>query len=854
MIGFRRSMRTILLAPLATFLLAFASSAAEPLVSDRASYESDVVPFLEKHCFSCHGPEKQKGDLRLDDLEIDFADTSTLSHWIEVMDNINLGEMPPEDEPVPAVDEISAVAGWIASEIRHAEQVARSTGGRVMIRRLNRTEYANTVRDLLHLDFLPGEGPLDVLPPDGALDGFDKVSKALLLDPSLMNQYFDVAEIVADKAVVTGPPPVPTRTNRMEYENISGGIEYIKHGRDTIVTEDGLITMNQGMRSDENLRHPWSDKLIPMRGTYRLRLRVGADPGERGEPLYIRISRSGDGDIWSGKVTGTIEEPQVIEVTRAFDVPGSDEIQVRFENPQSFSRVNYFYTDTRKRADDAIKEGRGSEGGRIRARNFAEGMIGQSRPEPESFDTSGYARLFFDWIELEGPIYEQWPPKSTDALFSKVSIDDAETLDREEALNRAREIFGELLPRAFRRPVREEEIDRIVEVVRAEQEAGEPFPESVRAGIIATLCSPSFLLLFESLDDPEEDIRPLDDYEIASRLSYYLWSSMPDEELFSLAESGKLSDPKVRAAQVDRMLSDPKAEAMIDGFASQWLKAGEFDRFDVDSRLYRDYFAVENGGLNEAVNREPLAFFREILENDLSALQFLDADWTMANETVARWYGIPGVSGSNFQRVALPSDSGRGGLVAMAAVHKWGSDGNRTKPVERGKYLLEVLFNDPPPPPPPNVDEVEPNVQGENLTVRQRLDKHREIESCRACHARIDPYGLALENFNVVGKWRTKQDGERGYWPDEAVIDPSGTFPNGRAFENIDEFRDGLVEQSDRFLRGLSEKMLTYALGRGIEPTDRGLVDGLIETMKANEHTFRSLIHGIVESDTFVQK
>ncbi len=821
----------------------------ERLVADKDTFESAVVPFFEKHCYVCHGPDKEKGDLRLDTLPVDFSDTSALGHWIEVMDNINLGDMPPEDEPVPSIEELGLVTQWIASEIRHAEKMARSTGGRVMIRRLNRTEYSNTVRDLLGVEFLPGEGPADLLPPDGALDGFDKLSKALLLDPSLMSQYFEVASLVADKAIVTGPPPVPTRKNRMEYENISGGIEYIKKGRDVVVKEDGLISMNSGMRSDEMLRHPWNDKLIPVRGNYTVRLRVGADQGDRGEPLYITISRRGDGQIWSGPITGTLTSPQIIEVTRAYDVPGGGEISVGFVNPESFGRVNYFSSDNRKRAEEAIKEGRGTEGGRIRARNFAEGMIGQGRPEPASFETDGFPRLFFDWIEMEGPLYEQWPPRSTELLLPKgVGEPEVETMDY------AREIFAELLPRAFRRPVADEEVDRILGVVASEREAGENFPEAIKSGIIATLCSPSFLLLFEAGGATENEMRELDEYEIATRLSYFLWSSMPDEELSGLAAGGKLSDPSTRLAQVDRMLADPRAEALSDGFAAQWLKAGEFDRFEVDNQLYKEFHSVMNSGLNAAINEEPIAFFGEIMANDLSVLNFLSSDWTMANESLARWYDIPGIKGDTFQRVALPADSRRGGLISMAAVHKWGSDGNRTKPVERGKYVLEVLFNDPPLPPPPNVDEVEPNVQGENLTVRQRLDKHREIESCRACHARIDPYGLALENFNVVGKWRTKQDGERSRWPDDALIDASGTFPNGRPFATVEEFREGLVNQSDRFLRGLSEKMLTYALGRGVEATDRGSIDSLVVTMKRNDHTFRSLIRGIVESDVFAKK
>ncbi|MDF1752780.1 MAG: DUF1592 domain-containing protein [Verrucomicrobiales bacterium] len=830
----------------AVFICGIVSLSAQPIVKDTDSFESQVKPFFEKHCIACHGPDKQKGKLRLDTLPLDFGDHEAAGKWIEVMDNINLGEMPPEDEPIPEVDEIAPVAKWIALELRHAEKVNRGTGGRVLLRRLSRTEYANTVRDLFNVEFLPKEGPLDLLPPDGTLDGFDKVSKALLLDPSLMAQYFDIAEVVANKSIITGPPPVPTRKNRMEYEATTGGIEYIKHSRTTEVTPEAIISKSSGMRSDHMLRHPWNDKLIPIRGNYTMRLRVGADPGARGEPLHIKITRTGDGDLWAGKVEGTIEKPQIIELTRPFNVEGSSEIQVRIENGLDFQRVNYLYSDLNKRADAAIKSGDATSGGRIRARMGAEGMIGQSRPHPDSIDTSDWPRVMFDWIELEGPLYSQWPPKSTETIFYK-GLD--ESIFNEDY---ARGIFDRLLPRAFRRPVEKPEVDRILSIVTSELKAGQDFPEAIKSGVIATLCSPSFLLHFEKA--ASDDVRPLNDYEIANRLSYFLWSSMPDEELFELAAAGVLRDSATRDKQVERMLSDPKAKAFTEGFAVQWLKASEFDRFDIDMGLYRNYYSFENAGLNDAINAEPIEFFREILKTDKSALNFLDSDWTMANEDLARWYGIPDVNGKDFRPVKLPAETHRGGLTTMAAVHKWGSDGNRTKPVERGKYILEVLFNDPPLPPPPNVGEVEPNVQGDHLTVRQRLDKHRSIESCAACHRGIDPYGLALENFNVIGQWRTKQDGERGHWPKEAVIDPTGKLPNGVAFNNVEEYRSALYQQSDRFLRGLSEKMFTYALGRGVEPGDRGTIENLVTEMKANGETFRSLIKGIVKTEAFTVK
>ncbi|WP_253158317.1 DUF1592 domain-containing protein [Stieleria tagensis] len=842
----------LLLAPVGLFS---AASAAETPASDRD--RAGISTLVQTYCIDCHGPDLQESDLRLDTLPLDLKDPQSAAKWVEVMDNLNLGEMPPEGEPKPPVELTEQVVDWIAKELKHSATMANGTGGRVLMRRLNRKEYANIVRDLLRVDFLPGEGPADLLPPDGKMNGFDTVSKALLLDPSLMEKYFDVAAAVADKAIVTGPPPVPTRRNRMEYEDITGGIEYIKHVRDTIMVENGIISLSHGMRSDQNLRHPWNDQLIPVRGRYRVRVRVGADPKDR-EQLYIRISRGGDGDLYFGKVPGTLQKPEVIEIERAFDVPGSDEIGIQFEDAPGFGRVNYHYSNTRKQAAAELEAGNAKRAGRIRAQLFAQGFPNQGRQEPDTRTTDHLPRVLFDWIEVEGPLYDQWPPKSTETLFHR-GLDESEF-----DLQYAREIFARLLPRAFRRPVDAIEVERIVGIVDGEMQHGANFPAALQSGIVAMLCSPAFLLVAELDHDqnPSQAIetklvaatRRLNPHELAFRLSLFLWSSIPDAPLRSNADDGTLNDPDVLLQQVRRMLADPRSQALVDGFARQWLKADEFDRFAIDQNLYRDFYRTQNAGLNEAINAEPIEFFAQVLRNGENVLDFLDSDWTMANETLARYYGIPDVQGDDFVRVALPKSTHRGGLATMAALHKWGSDGNRTKPVERGKYLLDVLFNDPPKPPPPNVGEVEPNVKGEQLTVRQRLDQHRSIPACASCHRTIDPYGLALENFSVTSRWRTKQDGERPWWPDEAIIDATGTLPNGVAFTTVEQFRAALRDQGDRFLRGLAEKMFTYALGRIVEPADHATIDTLVQRMKSQDHTLNSLIEGIVLSDAFLTK
>ncbi|WP_339742129.1 DUF1592 domain-containing protein [uncultured Rubinisphaera sp.] len=821
-------------------------SLSKPALSDPGTYQTHVSKLLSNHCIACHGADLQEGDLRLDTHKADFSDSQSLATWVEVMDRMNLGEMPPADEPQPTPESAEIITDWIATEIQYASTLAKGTGGRELMRRLSRTEYANAVRDLLKVEFVSGEGPLDLLPPDGSLNGFDKVSKALMVDPSLMETYFDVAQVIADKAIQTGPPPVPTRRNRMEYETISGGIEYIKDSRTTIVTDDGIITMSQGMRSDEMLRHPWNNELIPVRGRYRLRVRLGADPKDR-EALYIRIHRSGEGDLYLGKVPGTLTEPEIIEIEQDFDVSGGKEIGIEFQDSPSFGTVNYHFTDLQRTSEKASAEGNSKLAGRIRAQMGAQGFPNQGRIEPDSRTTEHMPRIFFDWIELEGPLYDQWPPKSTETIFTRGLNESGFNLTY------AHEIFKTLLPRAYRRPVQDVEIESILNVVNSELEYGETFPDAIKSGIVAMLCSPSFLLINELVPETNER-EELDQYEIATRLSLFLWSSIPDDELFRKARNGKLESKEALLAEVQRMLANERSSALVNGFARQWLKADEFDKFAVDRNLYREYYQTSNAGLNEAVNQEPLEFFREILRKDKSLLNFLNSDWTMANETLARYYGIEGVTGNQFTSVSLPAESHRGGLTTMAAVHKWGSDGNRTKPVERGKYILDVLFNDPPKPPPPNVGEVEPNVQGELLTVRQRLDQHRTIAACASCHRKIDPYGLALENFNVIGQWRVKQDGERPWWPDEAKIDASGTLPNGTHFETVEEFRSALAEQEERFLRGLSEKLFTYALGRVVEPSDRQTIDELVSRVQNNDYTLRSLIEGIVVSEEFLTK
>lgn len=824
-----------------------ADNKAGKTVSDLATFTKTVKPFLQQHCIDCHGDKKAKAKLRLDNLEPEFLSRASAAKWIEVMDQLNLGQMPPEEKPRPAIEQLATVAEWIAKELRAAERQQRSSGGRVLLRRMNRAEYANTMRDLLGVRFLPGESPLDLLPPDGTAEGFDKVATALMLDSSLLENYFEVATRIANDALVDGPPEFPTKTMRYELEDTAKNraIDYLCAARGIECRENDIMLMQGSTRSYGVMKYGNTRKEIPTTGMYRIRVRAWGTKGEDGEPVIMRMRQNHpEADRQILIETTVTDEPKIYEIIVARD-PKCGEYNVSIVNESGFERSSRVGSTLLREQERTGKAGDFEKTLRLQSRQQLEALT-RGQPMAETADTSKLRKLYVDWIECEGPLYEQWPPKSHETVLfrGKDAKQDAEYVTA---------IFSRFMTRAFRRPATDAEVARIAKLVNDEIADGASFNDGIRVGLAAVLCSPKFLYLVEpssTPDLPAVEPRALNNWELATRLSYFLWSSMPDDELFDLARSGRLNDRDELVRQVNRMIADDKAEGFVQGFGSQWLKTDSFLAFAPDERLYRDF----NDKLGKAMVGEALAFFKEVLRKDESVRAFIDSDWTMVNAVLAKFYGIPGVKGDHFRRVPLPANAHRGGILGMAGVAMAGSDGVRTKPVSRGVYVREVLFNDPPLPPPPNAGEVEPNIKGEKLTVRQRLIQHQQIESCAACHKRIDCYGLALENFNAIGQWRTEQDGENFRRGNSPAIDASGTLPNGKAFASFDEFKGLLLEQEERFARGLSEKMLIYAMGRPMEPTDRTLVTSLVNEMSKNKMTLRSLIHAIVTSKTFLQK
>lgn len=850
------------------WLVLFILSCSSPASAD--DRHQIVRSFLSKHCCTCHGEKKQESDLRLDTLRTDFDSASVAEMWTEVMDTLNRGEMPPQEQPRPDSMIQQQVVRWIAGELREARKRRAGRGQHVLMRRLNRDEYANTIRDLFQIEFLPGENPADLLPPDGEFEGFRKVGSALMLDSSLLDSYYEAARRVARLAIASGPPKYPTHLSHFEMEDMArkgSGFTYVCGHGGCECGENDVRLLTGNTRTSRGLLYPGTEQMVPVKGWYTIRVRASADPGDEDEPVRMFVERQNgrEGRLMEVDVTAPRNAPQVYAVTLPLDalteargvymkvgiVNGAKRLQPhQITQPEKAISVGIpdFFT-FEKAMKEAASAGNHAESLRIAARRRSEGWTGSTRPGMGLLDPTPLRKLYIDWFEIEGPLYDQWPPRSHQKIYFR-----NENITKD--LNYARAVFERFMTKAFRRPVRSNEVDRVLGLVSEELERGLSFDDAIRLGITYTLTAPSFLYLIEPADDGQN--RPLDGYELASRLSYFLWSSMPDDRLFELAAEGRLHEPATLTREADRLIDDPRSRALVDGFAAQWLKTGEFLEFTPDQKIYAGFYRQYDPQLRESMDDEPLAFFEEILRHDLSVMNFIDSQFVVVNKPLADFYGLPAAGPFNsrsaeleFRRIELPDDSPRGGLLGQAGIHLRGSDGVRTKPVNRGVYVREVFFNDPPDPPPPNVGEVEPNIEGEHLTVRDRLLQHQQIEACASCHRGIDAYGLALENFDVTGAWRDRQNGEEFRGNNTPPINASGTLPNGHSFADFEEFKVLLLAQQDRFRRALCEKLFLYALGRPVTYADRDTIEEIAARMAENGDTLRAAIRALILTEAF---
>ncbi len=863
----------------ALLLFSTAANAAPQDATPRAEpneYRAIAQPFLKNNCLRCHGEKTAKAGFRIDLLGSDFSKPTVAEHWKEVVDRINAGEMPPEGSPRPDVTQAAAFVGWVNKQLDEVQRAAKSAGGRIPMRRLNRDEYANSVRDLLKLDENSVRPLVEEFPADGKAEGFDRLGVALFFDQTQIERSLAVAQKIASLAIVTEPPKVNRRVSRLDelrrrpppdrVEVFPGFLHTIPRGAKDRFVHREVIEFIQGYPTYRKEYDGWGGidhfavaQVVTQDGYYRFRIKARVDNRGRtvknkfrlqyamNSPIQVEteveIDPSGTTEavmFLRGPVNGEVKGPQVFSLLwnhtekAVINEPGYKKLFSRWTGLRgkmeqaAAKRVPQAEMDVLKKQRDELEK----------EMNAWTGVMYIYNPD---MDVEKLPRLLLESIEMEGPIQKEWPPASHKALLF------AGDERRDEAY--CREIFERFLPRAYRRPVTKQEIDAILAVVKDAQSTGKlSFHEALRMGLQRVLCAPGFVFLQEPAGDRSQP-RPLTDHEMASRLSYFLWSTMPDDELLALASAGKLHQPGAVAAQVKRMLADPKAEQLVHNFAGQWLSVRDFGSIQPAAE-YKDYDKL----LEQASRQEPYAFFAEVLGKNLPITSFLDSDFLVINERLAKHYGIEGVSGPEFRRVAIRPEHHRGGVLGMAGLMTFLADGTRTLPMRRGSWVLRELLNAPPNNPPPNAGEIQPNTSGKNLTLRQRLELHRRNDICASCHAKLDPYGLALENYDAIGQWRERFNGEGFRGPNGPILDVSGKLHDGTKFSTLEEYKAGLMKQKDPFARAFSVKLLTYALGRPVGYADREVVDGLVAALQKDGYRIQSLIHAIVASEPFQMK
>jgi hypothetical protein len=745
---------------------------------------------VDRYCLNCHNELDFAGDLSFEVLDIGNVGKNPAT-WEKAVRKLRVRAMPPHDRDIlrPDEREYTALLSYLETAL-DAYAVKRPDPGRPeTFHRLNRAEYQNAVRDLLALEV----DATALLPGDNASHGFDNVNVGEL-SPTLLDQYVASARKVSRLAVGT-PVRVPAAQ--------------------TVVLP---LDLTQNDHVDEAL--PFGTRggttfsyVFPQDGDYQFQIRLTRDRDDRLEGLA---------------------EAQQLELIvdgerlQLFDLPALTAAQTQ----------SAAYADKEGDADAKLS-------GRfpVSAGPHTVGVAFLKRPsalseaarQPFFADYNGRNMAAIFSVSVAGP-YGGRGPGETPSRRRIFTCTPATTADETAC---ARRIIASLARRAYRRPATPTDVDDLVVFYNEGRAGGGTFDRGIEMALRALLVSPQFLFRIERdpAGVPPHTPYRLNDLELASRLSFFLWSSIPDDALLEAATRGSLKQPRVLERHVRRMLADPRADALVTNFAAQWLHLRNLSASAPDPRLFPDF----DDNLRRAFRRETQLFFESIKEQDRSVLDLLSADYTFVNERLAKHYGIPNVYGGHFRRVALPKDSPRRGLLGQASILTVTSYGDRTSPVQRGKWILENLMGLTPPPPPPNVPALKERVAGGTvLTMRQRIAQHRENPACAGCHNLMDPIGLATENFDAVGRWRTLEDG--------APLDASGALPDGAVFTGIEGLRAALLRRPELFAGTLTEKLLTYAVGRGLEPADAPAVRAIVRASGATDYRFSSLILGVVNS------
>ena len=778
--------------------------------------------FLGKHCIRCHGPEKQQGELRIDQLARDFKLGTDSHRWAEAMEKVNSGEMPPKKEKQPTQAEIAAFVSSLDSLLKEGRAARMAARPAVSHYRLSRKEYQNTVYDLLGVRYDPAKpGELN---EDTRWHGFERIGSELSLSPSHVDRYFRAAELVLDRAF-----PVAASGEARKVRKTAAELRY-SGGKNQQAVLD-RFDIKRPLRyllfpgNVQNALSPnWFGRTGPEHsGLYRVRIQASGIRPIGGQTAHLSI----------GKRTGeeTVDGLIEFDLTAPEDRPQVHEFEVFLEMPTSLDFCVVATDVVDRRAGAAFRNALGG-GSYVFTHSSETGLLNPNAPQ--MFDDKGnglFSTVLLDWIEWEGPLVSEAEKSRRIGL---VPPDDATPEVVAEHLQR-------LAERAWRRPVKQEELEQYLQSYRTEREAGEKPADAYRVALQGVLTSRNFIYLVEGDTVARER---LTDSELASRLSYFLWSSMPDDGLFTAAQGGTLNGEGLKKA-VDRMLTDSKAGRFIDDFARQWLQLHRLGMFVPDKKLYPTYDAW----LETSMRGEPVEFFREMFAKNLPIDSFVDSDWTMANARLCDFYGLPGPKAGGFERVSLKPEDHRGGLLTMGAVLGLTSDGTRHRPVHRGVWLSEAILGKTPPPPPANVPAIEPNPpQNPKATLRQKIEAHRNDANCAACHARIDPLGLAWDNYDAIGQWRTHEKVAAGVGKDP-VVDPAGVMPDGRAFKDATEFKRLLIEDRDKVARAFIEHLCTYGLRRVLSFDDQDDLKAIQAEAKKHEYRIKDIVRAVAMSE-----
>ena len=805
------------------------------------------LAFLQSHCIECHGEKKQKGDRRFDELTLDFHNQDEAWTWEEILDMLNLGEMPPEDEPQPASEERLAMVDWITGELDKV-YAALAEQGTTRLRRLNAFEYRNTIHDLLHVN-MDSFNPTDTFPPDEEVDGFQNLGKSLILSDYLLEKYLAAASQSLEKAIHFEERPselkdvfIPDDLTDRKFHfrpqiwfevNVDGSFVDIGHGdresrrlyadRFTGVPADGYYTIRIDATALNRI-NPYDPEILGMDPSEPLKADIIVTDPAVGSPG----SRTNASDRTVATIPIEDNNRKVYEV-RAWMDKGFVPIVVFANAPQPFKRVL-----TRLVEDYHID---------VVPSNWRSGTDHEPAEIQDIYLSDVYAgpRIRIWTMGIEGPEINKWPPESHQAIFGSKPIEPSQ-IDPVEVVER-------FAPKAFRRPLLPSERDRYVKFYYKQRDTGISPLAAIKATLSAILTSPHFLYVErpwgDSTNEDEFTSEQARQFTLASRLSYFLWSSMPDKELLSIAARGKLASSRKLRSQALRMLRDKKARGFVDQFTDSWLRLNKLGSMPPDAEKFKVF---HDRSLQPLMKEETRLFFQYILKKNRPIEEFLHADYSFLNRYMADLYGIKGIGGDEFHRTKLPPNSQRGGLLGHASVLTTTSNGVETSPVVRGIWVLENILGTPPSPPPPDVEPLEPDIRGAT-TIREQLVKHRKVETCAECHQKIDPLGFALESFDPIGRERKFYHNEMGEVINE--VDTSGNLPTGQSFQDLVELKQVLLERKEYFAKCLTEKMLTYALGRQLNFGDRGTVSQILEELEDRGNGLRDLVELVVTSEVF---